>query len=218
MITRTLAALALAWATLVASTARAGDPPAATGHNLQLAVAGDTHARARYLAFAEQADREGYRQVARLFRAAARSEAVRARRHAEAAGSASPHPPARAEAGGPVEAAGERPEPPAVRTTRENLLWALAHENAERATWYPRFIRQARADGDAAATLSFTLAHAAERELVTQYREALSSLERMREATEPYYVCATCGHVVRRQPPGECPVSFSGADAFERVD
>ena len=209
-----LPAAALCLATLLPSQAQAGDTPTATARNLQLAIAADAQAQAQYAAFAEQADREGHHQMARLFRAAARSEEVRARRHAEIAGAA------RRQAGADVaetQVALAR-ELAAVRTTRENLLWALAHENAERATFYPRFIRQARADGDAGATLSFTLAHSTERELVKLYQGALASLDRSRDASEAYHVCATCGHVTRGQPPGECPVSFSGPDAFERID
>ena len=41
-----------------------------TEKDLQTAFAGESQANRRYLAFAKQADKEGYKQVAKLFRAA----------------------------------------------------------------------------------------------------------------------------------------------------
>jgi rubrerythrin len=46
--------------------------------NLQDAFAGESQANRKYLAFAKKADKEGYAQVARLFRAAAAAETVHA--------------------------------------------------------------------------------------------------------------------------------------------
>ncbi len=46
--------------------------------NLQAAFAGESQANRKYLAFAEAADKEGYAQVAKLFRAAAHAETVHA--------------------------------------------------------------------------------------------------------------------------------------------
>ena len=44
--------------------------------NLKDAFAGESQANRKYLAFAKKADQEGYKQVARLFRAAAEAETV----------------------------------------------------------------------------------------------------------------------------------------------
>ena len=55
----------------------------ATVQNLQSAYNMENDAHARYVAFAQKADREGYGEVASLFRAAARSEEVLMRDHAE---------------------------------------------------------------------------------------------------------------------------------------
>ena len=48
------------------------DPAKLTLQNLQTAFNGESNAHARYLAFAEKADKEGYFQIASLFRAAAK--------------------------------------------------------------------------------------------------------------------------------------------------
>ncbi len=50
--------------------------------NIQTAFNGESNARARYLAFAERADQEGYGEVASLFRAAAKAEEIHAASHA----------------------------------------------------------------------------------------------------------------------------------------
>lgn len=206
------AALALALAavapTPTRATAPAGQParpPRATAANLQRAYESDLRARARYLAFAEQADREGYRGVARLFRTGARSEEVRARTHAEALTQlgGTPKPPAIGE--------------PTVKGTRQNLLETLAYENAERVAAYPGLAEQARNDKAPAAVLSFTLAHDAEDGLVKRYQEALAILERMREPGSALHVCTTCGHVAAA-PEDRCPVCHAPAKAFARVD
>ena len=52
--------------------------------DLKEAFAGESQANRKYLAFAEKADREGYPQVARLFRAAAHAETVHALNHLRA--------------------------------------------------------------------------------------------------------------------------------------
>lgn len=173
--------------------------------NLQAAFEADTRAQARYAAFAAKADREGYPGAARLFRAAARSEQVRARSHARAL---------RHLGGEPTLPA---PAPFTVNGTRQNLLAALAHEHAERSDGYPRLARQARAEGDGEAVLSFTLAHAAERSLVKLYQEALADLGRLRAPGVPLHVCTTCGHVVGGAASEPCPACLSGPEAFERA-
>lgn len=173
--------------------------------NLQAAFAADTLAQERYLAFAAKADQEGYPRVARIFRAAARSELARARSHADTlrhlGGEATPPPSA----------------PATVKGTRQNLLDTLAHENAERLGGYPRLVQQARAEGQPEAVLSFTLAHLAEAGLVRVYQEALADLGGMRAPGGVIHVCRTCGHVEREGAPERCRVCLAGGDAFEPV-
>jgi len=50
------------------------------------AFAGESQANRKYLAFAKQAEKEGYPQVAKLFRAAAEAETVHAHAHLRVAG------------------------------------------------------------------------------------------------------------------------------------
>ena len=70
--------------------------------NLAEAFAGESQANRKYLAFAKQAERDGYSQAAKLFRAAAAAETVHAHAHLRAMGG--------------------------IRSTKENLAEALAGE------------------------------------------------------------------------------------------
>jgi rubrerythrin len=51
---------------------------------LREAFAGESQANRKYLAFAAKADKEGYPQAARLFRAAAEAETIHAHNHLKA--------------------------------------------------------------------------------------------------------------------------------------
>jgi len=51
---------------------------------LKEAFAGESQANRKYLAFAAKADKEGYAQIARLFRAAAEAETIHAHNHLRA--------------------------------------------------------------------------------------------------------------------------------------
>jgi rubrerythrin len=89
-----------------------------TQDNLKQAFAGESQANRKYLAFAENADHEGYRQVAKLFRAAAAAETVHALNHLRIMG--------------------------AVSKTIDNLKRAIDGETAEFKEMYPNFIEQAK--------------------------------------------------------------------------
>src|ERR1039457_3146055 len=79
-----------------------------TLENMQAAYNGESNAHSRYLAFAKQADVEGYGEVAMRFRAAARAEEIHASNHAAIIRSLGAVPQARLEA-------------PDVKPTRDNL-------------------------------------------------------------------------------------------------
>ena len=57
-----------------------------TMENLAAAFAGESQANRKYLAFAAKADKDGFPQVAKLFRAAAEAETVHAHAHLKAMG------------------------------------------------------------------------------------------------------------------------------------
>jgi rubrerythrin len=76
-----------------------------TGEDLKAAFAGESQANRKYLAYAKQAEKDGYAMVARLFRAVAAAETVHAHSHLRVMGG--------------------------VGTTEENLKAAMGGENYE---------------------------------------------------------------------------------------
>jgi rubrerythrin len=161
-----------------------------TEMNLLQAFAGESQANRKYLAFAKQAEKEGYPQAARLFRAAAEAETVHALAHLRALGK--------------------------IGTTEENLKAALAGETFEFTEMYPPMIVKAEEEGHAAARRSFTYANSVEMQHALLYREALDQLGTLADAD--YYVCSVCGYTCADGPPDACPVCGSAAAAFSKTD
>lgn len=163
-----------------------------TKRNLYEAFVGEAKAHRRLLAFARQADSEGYPDVARLFRAVAYAEGI----HADTA----------------LRLLGEA----AVRSTEENLQASFERETTVSQIAYSRFIREAEEEGDRKAALAFSRARDVEEAHAALYKRALSCL--LREEPCIYYVCDICGYVVEGEPPDECPVCGAGRERFVRID
>jgi rubrerythrin len=161
-----------------------------TEQNLAEAFAGESQANRKYLAFAKQAEQDGYKQVAKLFRAAAEAETVHAHSHL------------RTMAG--------------VKSTVDNLQEAIAGETHEFKNMYPAMIEAAKAEDEKAAVRSFTYANEVEKVHAALYEKALSSLENLEETD--YYICSVCGYTVEGAPPDDCPVCKAKAKAFFKAD
>ena len=160
-----------------------------TEKDLLEAFAGESQANRRYLAFSKQAEKEGYHQVARLFRAAAEAETVHAHNHLRALG--------------------------AVKTTAENLKEAISGETHEFKTMYPAMIEDAQQEGQKAAERSFVYANEVEKEHAALYEQALNGPDKL-EAVD-YFVCSVCGYVSEKEPPEKCPVCSSKSTVFFKV-
>jgi rubrerythrin len=176
---------------------------ASTMANLQAAFDGESNAHARYLAFAQKADTEGYAGVASLFRAAARAEEIHAGNHAEVI----------KRFGGVPDA---KLEYPAVASTRENLAAAIKGETYERDEMYPAFIRQAKSEANTEALRTLTFARAAEVEHAKLYTEALQDPESMK-VSQVFYVCPVCGFTTPEPVYERCPTCATPKERFEQV-
>jgi rubrerythrin len=161
-----------------------------TEQNLRDAFAGESQANRKYLAFAKQAEKEGYPQAAKLFRAAAEAETVHAHAHLKALGE--------------------------VGSTKENLQTAVNGETHEFKEMYPVMIQEAQDEGRKAAERSFRFANEVEKIHAGLYQKALDNLESLDEVD--YYVCPVCGYTVEVQPPENCPVCGAKGRTFFKVD
>lgn len=162
-----------------------------TTKNLEAAFAGESQASRKYHHFAVQADKDGFTQVAKLFRAAALAETIHAGNHLKALGG--------------------------VNTTRENLQAAIKGENYEVNVMYPEFLTESEAEGEKKATTSFRWAFEVEKGHEELYKKALENLDGA-QAEVTYYVCPICGHTHVGKPTDRCPVCGTAADKFILVD
>ena len=158
--------------------------------HLRDAFAGESQANRKYLAFAEKADKEGYAQVAKLFRAAGAAETVHAHAHLRALGE--------------------------IGKTADNLEVAVAGETHEFKHMYPGMIADAKEEGNKKAERSFVYANEVEQVHAKLYQNALDNLDSLEEAD--YYVCSVCGMTVENEAPDTCPVCGAKASAFFKVD
>ena len=177
--------------------------PQKTIDNLNVTYRGESNANHRYTLFAQKAEQEGYGQVAKLFRAAAQSEAIHRELHKSAITSLG---------GKPDEIKLDEVK---VGTTRENLEAAIKGESYERDSMYPAFLAQARQDNAAAAVRSFTFAQAAEKEHAKLYQDALNNLGH--NAATDYYVCSVCGFTTTQLPAKNCPSCHNGVEKFVKI-
>ena len=162
-----------------------------TQDNLKQAFAGESQANRKYLAFAEKADHEGYKQAAKLFRAAAAAETVHALNHLRVMGG--------------------------VGSTADNLKSAIEGETAEFRDMYPKFIEAAKKEkASDAAILSFDVANKVEKIHAGLYKKALDDLGRNKDTD--YYVCPICGNTVEGSAPERCPICNAPKEMFKRID
>lgn len=164
-----------------------------TAENLQDAFAGESQASRKYTYFAEKADEEGHKQIARLFRAASDAETVHARNHLRVMGG--------------------------IKSSKDNLRAAIGGEHHEFTEMYPEFMKQADAEGNKKAKDSFDLANQVEQIHHQLYNAALSMLEKGQAMPEkPIFVCQYCGNTVEGEAPDKCPICGAPKRMFKRID
>ena len=191
-------------AALAAVTAAQAAVSQQTLDNLNSAFQGESNAAHRYEAFAKKADTEGHAYVARLFRAAAKAEAIHRDTHKKAI----------LELGGKIK--DFKLDEVKSGTTAENLQAAIKGESYERDTMYPEFMAQAKADGAKPAIRTLLYAQKAEAEHAKLYQDALDNLGK--NADLPLYVCKVCGYTVTKLPDKNCPSCREPVSNYERIN
>ncbi len=162
-----------------------------TQENLKEAFAGESQANQKYRAFARRAEREGFPNIARLFRTTAEAERVHAGGHLRA-----------------LEGIG---------STSDNLRAAIAGETYEYTEMYPPMLKQAEADGHKASRM-FGYAVEAEEVHARLYEQALEAVQQGADLAETeFYLCPVCGHIEFGKPPETCPVCGVKAAKFVQV-
>jgi rubrerythrin len=162
-----------------------------TETNLSAAFAGESQAHMKYLNFAEQAEKEGLKNVARLFQAAAFAEQMHASGHLKALGG--------------------------VSNTAANLAAALAGETFEIEEMYPAYMEVAKAQDEKKPLRSMDWALAAEKVHAQLYAAAKAAAESGKDtpATE-IWVCTTCGFTGEGVAPDICPICGARHEKFRK--
>lgn len=164
-----------------------------TEENIQEAFGGESKANRRYMLYAEKAEKEGYPQVAKLFRAIGEAETIHARNHLNA-----------------VDGIG---------STKDNLFAASLGEQQEYKQMYPVFIQIAREEKNDRAERTFAWANKVEEIHHGYFEEAMEAVREGKPLEKAsYYVCQVCGNTVTGQPPEKCPICGVPVNAFKEVE
>jgi len=159
--------------------------------NLKTAFAGESQANQKYRAFAKKAEKDGFPNIARLFRTTAEAERIHAEGHL-----------------GALEGVGD---------TAANLQAAIDGETYETTVMYPPMFEQAKAD-DHKAKRMFGYALSAEAVHAKLYTMALEAVKQGKDLTQvEFYLCPVCGNIELGKPTEPCKVCGAKADKFVLV-
>ncbi len=162
-----------------------------TTDNLKEAFAGESQASQKYLAFARKAEKEGFRNIATLFRTAAEAERIHAEGHLGALDG--------------------------IASTAENLKTAIQGETYEFTHMYPPMLKQAEAEGHKARRM-FDYAAKAEAVHARLYQLALEAVQKGKDLPETkIYLCPVCGDIEFGTPPASCPVCKAKGSSYIQV-
>ena len=165
-----------------------------TEKNLQEAFAGESMARNKYTYFADVASRNGFEQIAAIFRKTAENEREHARLWCQALGGISDD-------------------------TAVNLLHAAEGENYEWTDMYDRFAKEAEEEGFMALARQFRRVGEIERHHEERYRALLHNVEAhevFRKSGVSVWECRNCGHIIlSTDAPKVCPVCLKPQAFYE---
>jgi rubrerythrin len=162
-----------------------------TEENLKEAFAGESQANQKYNAFAKKAEREGFPNIARLFRTAADAEKIHAEGHFNS-----------------LEGVGN---------TVDNLKAAVAGETYEYTQMYPPMLEQAIAENHKAKRM-FGYALKAEEVHAKLYNLALAAAQQGKDLENvEFYLCPVCGNIEFGKPSENCSICGALAEKFIKL-
>jgi len=161
-----------------------------TDDNLKKNFSAEAMASIRYSAYAEIAEKDGYRQIAKLFRTMSEVEKVHAINTLKISGE--------------------------IGNTSENLTSAIDSKTYEFTQWYPTLIEQADLDARPIASTTFQGAADTSKTHVVLLTEALENIGRNKETD--YWVCNVCGYVNPGDMPVSCKICGASREKFVQID
>jgi rubrerythrin len=178
----------------------------ATEKNLLKAFAGESQAKNRYTFFAKQAVKDGYEQIAALFKETALNEEEHGKLFFKCL------------EGGEVEITASYPAG-TIGTTLENLKASASGENEEWTSLYPEFSRIAAEEGFQKVATLFKLISKIEEDHEKRFRKLLKNLEEnqvFERGEKVFWICRKCGYVhFGTKALNNCPVCDHPMSYFE---
>ncbi len=160
-----------------------------TQANQEAAFAGESQAHIKYLAFSAKAEKEGFANVARLFKAVAYAEQVHAINHLKVLGN--------------------------LGQTADNLGAAIGGETFEVEEMYPAFTAVAELQEEKAAVRFNNWAMEAEKVHAELYGTAKAAVKGGSDVELGHvHVCSVCGWTGEGDPPDECPLCKAKKEKF----
>lgn len=179
---------------------------AQTAEFLRSAYGGESMAHMRYLAWGAHAEKEGFPNIARLYKAIAYAELVHAHNHFKVLGKQT--------GGHSVTAGGEF----GMASVVENLGWAIEGEQGEVSQMYPVYLNAAQFQGENDAVRTFHYALEAEKIHVELFQKAQDLARTGADfpmANEPIHICPICGYTVVGDSPDKCPICNAKSAIFK---
>lgn len=158
---------------------------------LNEAFAGESMAHMKYQIFSEIAEKEGFSNIARLFKAISYAEQVHATNHFRNLGN--------------------------IGKTVENLQSGIDGETFEVEEMYPVYNNTAKLQGEKGAEISTHYALEAEKIHSELYKMAKDLAEKNKDIEKvDVYICPVCGFTHIGEPPEKCPVCGAPKDKFKK--
>jgi rubrerythrin len=178
---------------------------AMTSDFLHSAYSGESMAHMRYLIWGDIAEKEGFPNVGKLFKAISYAEQVHATNHfREIDGIVRD---AVVTAGGVF----------GIGKTAENLQGAINGELHEIEQMYPVYLNAAEYQNEAGAKRSFHGAWEAEKLHAEFFQKALDAVKTGKDiALKAIYVCPICGHTILDEAPDKCPVCSAKKELYHK--
>jgi rubrerythrin len=162
-----------------------------TKENLKAAFSGESQAHMKYLIFSDKAGEEGFRNIARLFRAIAFAERTHASNHLNALNG--------------------------VNLTTDNLAAAIEGENFEVSEMYPAYKAVAELRDEKKEVTSTHYALEAEKIHAALYGEAKDAAKAGKDLEMgDIHICPVCGHTVVGKAPDRCPICGVQGNTFKK--
>ena len=164
-----------------------------TIENLKTAFAGESQANRKYLAFSKKAEKEGFPNIAKMFKAIAEAETVHALNHLRVMDG--------------------------VKTTPENLEEAKGGEFYEITKMYPDMVETAKKEGNKQGERTLNFALQTEKIHEKIYQKAIETIKDGKDISEKvFHVCPVCGCTFEGDDlPEKCPICGAKSELFMKI-